>query len=220
MTQPAVYFDLDGTLVDTTYFHAHAWWRALDEAGMHRPMAAIHPLIGMGSEALLTRLVGRSDEAIEAAHERHFSDLHSFVRPLPGAGAVLRRVVEAGAKAVVVTSAKKQDLNALLRPLGSDRLISDVIDGEQVGSPKPAPDPFAVALRRTEGDPTFAIAVGDSVWDVESATAVGMPCIGVQTGGIAAHDLEGAGAVAVYRDCRELLARWDSGPVAALLART
>lgn len=220
MATQAVYFDLDGTLVDTTYLHAYAWWRALDDAGETRPMAAIHPLIGMGSAELLPKLIGREDEAISAVHGEYFAELHPFVRPLPGAAALLQRVVDAGALAVVVTSAKKRDLDALLGPLGCDTLIAEVIHGEDVEQAKPAPDPFVLALQRTGGDPGNSVAVGDSVWDVVAAAKAGMPALAVQTGGIARNDLEQAGAAAVYQDCCDLLRRWDSSPLQPLLRRT
>lgn len=218
MATAAVYFDLDGTLVDTTYFHTYAWWRALDDAGETRPMAAIHPLIGMGSAELLSHLIGRDDEAVVEAHERQFAALHPWVRPLPGAVELVQRVAGAGATAVVVTSAKTRDLDALLRPLGGGGLFADVIDGEAVAGAKPAPDPFLTALRRTGAVPDRALAVGDSVWDVRSATAAGMACVGLQSGGIARADLEQAGAVAVYRDCADVLAHWAGSPLATLLA--
>lgn len=216
---PAVYFDLDGTLVDTTYLHTYAWWRALDDAGETRPMATIHPLIGMGSAELLPRLIGRDDEAISQAHGACFASLHPLVRPLPGAAALLQRVVEAGAMAVLVTSAKKKDLDALLGPLGCDTLIAEIVHGEDVEQAKPAPDPFVLALQRTGGDPGNAIAIGDSVWDVLAAARAGMPTVAVQTGGIARGDLEEAGAAAVYRDCPSLLRRWESSPLDTLLRR-
>ena len=215
---PAVYLDLDGTLVDTTYLHAYAWWRALDDAGETRPMAAIHPLIGMGSADLLPRLIGRQDEAIDSAHASHFQQLHPLVRPLPGAVQLLHRLAGAGAAVVIVTSAKKADLEALLQPLGPGAPLTDVVDGDDVASAKPAPDPFIRALGRTGGDPGSGLAMGDSVWDIEAAARAGMPCIGVQTGGIARHDLLAAGAVAVYRDLSELLGSWDASPLAPLLA--
>lgn len=214
---PTVYLDLDGTLVDTTYLHTLAWWRALDDAGETRPMAAIHPFIGMGGSELLSQVLGREDEAISAAHGKYFEDLHPLVRPLPGATALLQRVAGAGGRTVVVTSAKKRDLDALLGALACDSLLADVVDGDEVGTSKPAPDPFMTALARSGGHPARSVAVGDSVWDVQAAAKVGMACIGLQTGGIASQDLERAGAAAVYRDCTELLRHWDSSPLAPLL---
>ena len=37
-----VLFDVDGTLVDTTYLHTVAWWEALRGCGHDVPMASIH----------------------------------------------------------------------------------------------------------------------------------------------------------------------------------
>ncbi|HVX21400.1 MAG TPA: HAD family hydrolase [Acidimicrobiales bacterium] len=217
MAGPAAFFDLDGTLVDTTYLHAFAWWQALDRAGETRPMAAIHPLIGMGSSGILRTLLGRDDAAIDDAHGACFRELHDLVRPLPGAPDLLHRVAGQGGRVVIVTSAKPQDLGVLLGALDCDDLIADVVGGEDVDREKPAPDPFAVALGRTGADPRRSLAVGDSVWDVEAAAKVQMGCIGLQTGGIAAADLADAGAVATYRGCAELLDAWDGSPLGALL---
>ena len=93
----AVFLDLDGTLVDTTYLHTYAWWRALDDAGERIPMAAVHPLIGMGSRELLASLLGREDHSISESHGRYFARLHSLVRPLPGADDLIRRLHAVGA---------------------------------------------------------------------------------------------------------------------------
>ena len=43
----AVLLDVDGTLVDSNYFHALAWSRAFRRAGRTTPMASFHRLIGM-----------------------------------------------------------------------------------------------------------------------------------------------------------------------------
>src|SRR6185437_7856619 len=182
-----------------------------------RPMAAVHPLIGMDGSGILRTLLGRDDQAVSDAHAEHFSELHPLVRALPGAQTVLGRVAATGGRVVIVTSAKQRDLGALLGALDCDDLIADVVGGDDVERAKPAPDPFGVALRRTGADPASSLAVGDSVWDVQAAAKVGMACIGLQTGGIAAADLAGAGAVATYRDLPELLGRWASSPLAAVL---
>src|SRR5436305_12878844 len=53
-----VLFDVDGTLVDTTYLHAVTWWKALRGAGLDVPMASIHRAVGMGSDKILAALLG------------------------------------------------------------------------------------------------------------------------------------------------------------------
>ncbi|MEE3920732.1 HAD family hydrolase [Micromonospora sp. BRA006-A] len=53
-----VLFDVDGTLVDTTYLHTVSWWEALRQADHRVPMARIHRSIGMGSDKLLDHLLG------------------------------------------------------------------------------------------------------------------------------------------------------------------
>jgi phosphoglycolate phosphatase-like HAD superfamily hydrolase len=58
------------------------------------------------------------------------------------------------------------------------------------------------------------VAVGDTVWDVKSARDAGMPCIGLTCGGISRAELLDEGAVAVYDDPADLLARWDGSPLA------
>src|SRR5690349_21307715 len=57
MTVTAALFDVDGTLVDTNYLHAVAWWEAFAYSGHDVPMAAIHHVIGMGSDQLLDALL-------------------------------------------------------------------------------------------------------------------------------------------------------------------
>ena len=66
-------------------------------------------------------------------------------------------------------------------------------------------------------DPAWAVAVGDSVWDVQAARAAGIGCIAVETGGFSEHELSEAGALHVYRDVKELLDQLHTSPTANLL---
>jgi len=205
-----VFFDLDGTLLDTTYLHTLAWWRALNDAGERQPMAAIHRLIGMGSSELLTTLLNHDDEEISQAQGKYFADLHPLIRPLPDAAKVVRRVVSDGGKVVVVTSAKERDLPALLGPLGCDDVIDEVVHGEEAERAKPAPDLFCLALERVGVEPQHVLALGDAVWDVKAAAKAGIACVAVETGGIERRLLEEAGALAVFATCTQLLEGWDA----------
>jgi HAD superfamily hydrolase (TIGR01509 family) len=207
--KPTIFFDLDGTLVDTTYLHTFAWWRAIDDAGIRLPMAEIHPLIGMGSSELLSALLGEDSEQISDAHGRYFAELHKFVRALPGAVDLVRRAKRDGSQTVIVTSAKKRDLDALLGALDADDSIDAVVSGEDVGQAKPAPDVFERAKAKVDPDPAATLVVGDSAWDAEAAERSGLKCVCLRTGGNDPDKLLQHGAIAVYKDCRDLLANWD-----------
>ena len=55
---PVAILDIDGTLVDTNYQHALAWYRAFRQHGVTLPLWEIHRHIGMGGDQLVTSLVG------------------------------------------------------------------------------------------------------------------------------------------------------------------
>jgi HAD superfamily hydrolase (TIGR01509 family) len=217
--RPAVLFDVDGTLLDTNYFHTIAWWRALQDEGEDIPMSRIHPLIGMGSDQLLEDLLGEEREGLSDVHAKYYKPykeelLHAF----PRAAELLAAVAERGAQVVLATSSKEQDLDKLLEALGADDdVIADIVHGDLVGSSKPAPDIFAVALDHLDLDPEQTIVVGDTKWDIEAAAKLGIDVVAVLTGGHTRENLQDAGAVAVYEDVAELLDQLDDSPLARLL---
>ncbi len=98
-----------------------------------------------------------------------------------------------------------------------DDVIDEIVHGDMVGSSKPAPDIFAVALDRLDLDPEQTMVVGDTRWDIEAAAKIGLDVVTVLTGGWTRRDLTDAGAVAVYDDVAELLAGLDDSPLARLL---
>ncbi|MET0769659.1 MAG: HAD family hydrolase, partial [Solirubrobacteraceae bacterium] len=65
MTTPAALLDVDGTLVDTNYQHALAWYRAFRAQGETLPLHRIHRQIGMGGDQLVAALAG---EDFDRAH--------------------------------------------------------------------------------------------------------------------------------------------------------
>ncbi len=212
-----MFFDVDGTLVDTNYLHTFAWWRALDDAGERRPMAHLHRLIGMGGTEVLTTLLGHDDDEISAAQSGYFSELDGFVSALPGADDLISRVSDRGAMVVIVTSANQKGLTSALNTLGARDRIDLIISGEDAERAKPHPDLFSIALQRADVPAASVLALGDAVWDVKAAAKVGIGCTAVETGGFSEGELRDAGALAVYRSCTDLLAHWNESPLARLL---
>ncbi|WIM99677.1 HAD family hydrolase [Actinoplanes oblitus] len=216
-----VLFDVDGTLVDTTYLHTVAWWEALRQEGADVPMAKIHRAIGMGSDNLLDHLLGEDrdrdrDERASTAHDVLYGAWWERLRPLPGAPELLRAVADRGLAVVLASSAKEPELEQLRRVIGADDVIAAATSSSDAEHSKPAPDILQAALGQSDVDPHAAVFVGDSVWDVRAAGRLDIPCIGVACGGTSADELSAAGAVAVYDDPASLLAALDESAIGKL----
>lgn len=215
---PAALIDIDGTLVDSNYQHVTAWNEAFRAHGIVIPMWTLHRAVGMGGDRLVAEVAGPEIEealgdALRDRHSEEFSGLISGVAPLPGAERLVTGLVTAGHRVVLCSSASADEVDVYVRLLG----VSDVVawtTSDDVSATKPAPELVRVALDRVGGGP--AVMIGDTVWDVEAARHVGVPTIGLLSGGAAAADLQDAGAVAVRRDPDDLLERLDDTPLGAL----
>ena len=217
--RPGVLFDVDGTLMDTNYLHTLAWSRALRDAGEWAPMNAIHRLIGMGGDQLVPQLLGHPSPAATAARPRRYRELMADITAFPGAAQLLFRIHDLGPAVVLATSAPDDELDHLRKVLDADAAIDHQTTADQVSNSKPDPEVFLTAMEAASIDPGRALAVGDSVWDIQAARAAGIACITVETGGFSQHELSEAGSVRVYRDVNELLSQLLTSPLTSLLTR-
>jgi HAD superfamily hydrolase (TIGR01509 family) len=205
MTEPRIaVLDVDGTLVDSNYQHALAWYRAFRSLGETFPVWRIHRLIGMGGDQLVAALGGDDVEARigDAARERWVEEadpLMTEVALLPGARELLVALKERGHRVVLASSGKPHHVDSALDLLDARELADAWTTSEDVEETKPAPDLLQVALKKLcEPADTPSVVVGDSVFDVEAAKNAGMPAIVVRSGGFGDDELRRAGAVAIY----------------------
>jgi HAD superfamily hydrolase (TIGR01509 family) len=203
-----VVLDVDGTLMDTNYLHVEAWARAFDELGYRAPRVEIHPKIGKGSGLLISEFVEDEEVAGKASelHSEHYEELQKRAYPLPGAKELIDSLNKQGYQVWLATSAKPDELERSLEMLDAEDKISGIVNSSDVEESKPAPDIFGLALERSGVEAQDAVAVGDAIWDVESAKAAGIRCVSVLTGGaFSKEDLKEAGSLDVYKDCAALL---------------
>ena len=213
-----VFFDLDGTLIDTVFFHVIAWLRACRECGVEVDAARLHKLNGMGGDQLVNALVGEERPDLDAAHDRHMQEFEAETRAFPGAGALLTELHRRDAHIGVSTSGGRESaLRALGLLLPDLSLFDTIVTREDTQATKPAPDLIAVALQRSDLDPDEAIYVGDTNWDVEAAARCGMRTIAVCTGGWTEQELMDAGAVAVYESVTYLVEHLDDSLLGGFL---
>src|SRR5947208_16563755 len=119
--KPAVLLDVDGTLVDSNYFHAIAWFRAFRRHDFTFTFAQIHRLIGMGADQLLQHLVGDDSSGIEDAWQREFVELRDEIAATPGAGDLVRTLHERGLTTIYATSGNPDDVDAMRKVIDADQ---------------------------------------------------------------------------------------------------
>jgi HAD superfamily hydrolase (TIGR01509 family) len=216
---PAAILDIDGTLVDTNYQHAVAWFRAFRRLDVTLPLYRIHRHIGMGGDQLVGALAGEEFERSHGDEVREFEgdlymELIEEVRPLAGARELLCDLSERGHALVLASSAKQHEVDHYLDLLDARELAQGWTTSSDVDRTKPEPDLVAAAVEKAGGG--AAVMVGDSTWDCEAANRAGVETIGVLTGGFSDQELLEAGAACVFERLDVLRERLGDTPLAAV----
>jgi len=217
-TGTAALLDLDGTLVDTTYHQAIAWYRAFREHGMVLPVWRLHRHIGMGGDQFVTAVAGEQaerdmGEALRNAHGRHFHRLIDEVELMADARALIEALHERGTAVVLASSASEEDLGHFRSMLDADDLLAGATSSADVESAKPEPDIICAALAKVP-DAGRSVMIGDSTWDCEAARRAGVASVALLTGGFSEQELRDAGAVAVFASLGELIEGLGRTPLA------
>ncbi|MEA2447174.1 MAG: hypothetical protein QOK47_811 [Actinomycetota bacterium] len=200
--------DVDGTLVDTNYHHAVAWFRAFKRHGVVLSTWRIHRHVGMGGDQLVAALAGDEVEkakgdAIREAESELYGELIEEVEPLAGARDLIAELRELGHDVILASSAKEGEVEHYIDLLGCRELITGFTTSADVEKTKPEPDLIKAAMAKGSGDK--AVMVGDSTFDCIAAERAGIPTLGILTGGFSREELLDAGATTVYESLRELM---------------
>ena len=198
----AVIFDIDGTLVDTREAHLASWSQTLAESGIPATRGQLEALFGKHSDEWARELLPPQRQAegpaVVARKNSLFRGRLDDLRPFPGARKLLRALKDGGKLIAFATGATKDELAHHLKLLEAEALAHATAYDREVRRGKPAPDIYALARRRLGAPASDTVAIGDSLYDVESARAAGMECIALLTGGFTEATLRSAGAIEVY----------------------
>ncbi|HEX4011866.1 MAG TPA: HAD family hydrolase [Solirubrobacteraceae bacterium] len=210
--------DIDGTLVDTNYHHAIAWFRSFARFEIVLPIWRIHRHIGMGGDQLVQALCGEQVEAehgdeIRRAEGDEYARLIGEVRTMDASRELIVSLKERGHAVVLASSAKRDEVDVYLDLLDARDLADGWTTSADVTSTKPAPDLVHAAIERVDADAETAVMVGDTPWDVEAAQGAGVPTLAVLTGGFSEAELRNAGAAAVFESVAQLRAQLDETPL-------
>ena len=200
-------FDVDGTLVDSNYQHALAWYRALRSKDITVPIWRLHRGIGMGGDTFVPSVAGDEVEAqfgdeLRELWVAEFDKLIDEIQPFEGARQLLEDVKDRGFKLVLASSGKSQHVEHFLGLLDAKSVADEWTTSEDAEHSKPEPDLLETALTKVKG--ARGVMIGDSTWDFVAAEKLGLPSLAVRTGGFSPEELQKAGAQMVFESLTEL----------------
>lgn len=189
-TRPAaVFFDLDGTLVDTADDLAAPVNHMREARGLkplpleeYRPFASagsrglLH--IGLGATAddpdypaLRTEFLNRYEQEI-AVHSRLFDGMPELLAWLEANG------IRWG----VISNKLEYLVRRLVQQLGLGHRVALAYGGDTAPRAKPWPDPLKMALQETGLTARQCVYIGDDLRDIQAAHAVDMPAVAAAYG--------------------------------------
>ncbi len=217
--------DIDGTLVLSNDAHAQGWVEAFAAFGYEVKFEQVRPLIGMGGDQIVPKFApgldgkeGKGKEIADRRKELIINKFGSNLAPTNGARELLQKMQQEGLKLLIATSATSQELSVLLKAARVDDLLSqdEAATSSDAEKSKPEPDIVEVALSKLEMQPDSVVMLADTPYDIESASKAGVGVIAFRCGGF--DDSQLKDAIAIYNDPADLLAQYDSSPLASVAA--
>jgi len=220
----AVVFDLDGTLTDSqtgiTRSTRYAIERLNAAEGCDFPVPAEAELrwtIGPPLRVSFAKLVGAelAERALGFFHERYGTIGLFENAPYDGVVEALEDLAARGCRRFVATAKAEVDARRILDHFDLARHFDGIYGSDLDRGRADKRDLLAYLLKRERaGSPEGAVMIGDRRFDVEGASAVGLPTIGALWGYGGAEELAAAGADPLIETPREIPAA-----VATTLAR-
>src|SRR5579859_2374914 len=194
----ALFFDLDGTLIDSVVGITRCVAYALERLGEPVPdVAVLRRWIGPPLRTNFGPLFGdaeRTERAVALYRERFGAIGWSEHTIYPGIEKAVRSLHAAGHRLAVVTAKNEPDARRIVEHLPFGDLFETVSGATSDGRINEKPDLIAAALARMGIAPAQCWMIGDRHMDIEGASHHRMRSVGVLWGFGEKHELHAAGA--------------------------
>lgn len=207
---------MDGTLYDSMPNHVRAWMKVMQDINVRAREEEFYLNEGSTGGWFIDKMIRR--EFGRPATEQEKKDYYALkakyfteqppVEVMPGAKAIVTRLLDMGITTVLVTGSGQ---NSLLSRLEEDfpgafppeRRVTSA----SVTHGKPHPEPYLTGATLAGAHPSEAIAIDNAPLGVKSGHAAGIYTVGVVTGPIPTETLHAEGADVVFNSLEELSAQ-------------
>jgi HAD superfamily hydrolase (TIGR01509 family) len=169
----AFFFDVDDTLCATGHLHARAFAKAIKQLKIDAPKFLYTDYAGLRTEEVFRYLGCKEDQVNVASKLKReiFRSSVSNIHPTEGAREVLDFLLLKRKKIFAVSTGSFGSVEATLRTAGLLDCFEEVITVERTNKTKPHPDPYLLAIKLSQCNPTECLAVEDSETGIQSALA-------------------------------------------------
>lgn len=192
MPIPTIVFDLDGTLIDTAPDLVDTLNVVFAREGLPPvPYDTARNLIGGGARAMIARGIEAEGRVLTPAKlEQLFADFIAYYaehvadrsQPFPGLVDALDMLASRGHRFAVCTNKLERLSLLLLNQLKLADRFAAICGQDTFGMQKPDPEVLRRTIAAAGGIPQQAIMIGDSLTDIRTARAAGIPVIAVDFG--------------------------------------
>jgi HAD superfamily hydrolase (TIGR01509 family) len=228
MAFQCVILDVDGTLVLSNDAHAHAWVEAFAKYNRQIEFDQVRQMIGMGGDQIISKFApelsdkeGEGKEIVDYRTQLVIKKFAPNLIPADGTRELVEKMQGEGLRLIIASSAKAEELEALLKAARVDDLLSqdEATTSSDVENSKPAPDIVEAALSKLNMEPANVVMLGDTPYDIESAHKAGVEVITFRCGGFDEGQLKNANdsrrsSLAIYDHPADLLKNYDNSPLA------
>ena len=179
MTPKAVYWDMDGTLIDSEPLHEEALLHALRRAGIVPPADLHARVLGVAAGPVYVMLRDEFGLAVPfdewiASKYLFYLDNIAALKPRPEAVEIYRELKARGVAQAIVSNSDRIIVGANIRALGLETHGLLTVTRNDVRFGKPDPEPFLRAAFLTGIEPESSWVMEDSVTGAAAGVAAGM----------------------------------------------
>ena len=179
MTPKAVFWDMDGTLIDSEPLHEQSLSEALLGLGILPPEDLHERVVGVAAVPVYEMLrdeLGLDlpfNEWITQKYNHYFKHVSSL-RARQGAVEIFKLLHQQAIPQVIVSNSDRLVVNANMKAIGLDWPTLKSISRNDVRNPKPDPEPYTHAAWLVGVDPADCCVIEDSATGATAGVEAGM----------------------------------------------